>query len=104
MSNTLVSDNDGEGIAILPSGSGTVTAALNRVEVNNFDGILVDGRNSTGTPLNVTVADSMVAGNHALSIVSATETGHALTGVMVRNTSGPLKHASKIVNRFGIPQ
>jgi len=105
MSNTLVSDNDGEGIAILPSGSGAVTAALNRVEVNhNFDGILVDGRNSTGTPLNVTVADSMVAGNHALSIVSATETGHALTGVMVRNTSGPLKHASKIVNRFGIPQ
>jgi hypothetical protein len=52
----------------------------------------------------IPVADSMVAGNHALSIVSATETGHALTGVMVRNTSGPLKHASKIVNRFGIPQ
>jgi len=59
MSNTLVSDNDGEGIAILPSGSGTVTAALNRVEVNNFDGILVDGRNSIGTPLNVTVAEGL---------------------------------------------
>jgi len=65
MSDTFVANNKGgNGIAVVPSGSGTVTAVFNRVEADsNGDGILLDAASYYGPALNVTAAESVVTGN-----------------------------------------
>jgi hypothetical protein len=64
VSNTMVSDNAVTGIQIIPTGSGTVTAVFNRVEINGngIIGLLLNGQGSTGT-VNGAVYDSVAAGN-----------------------------------------
>ena len=63
MSNTLVSDNGGDGIYIGPSGSGTTTGVLDHVKLeNNFGNGLAVATTSTQT-INVTVSDSVSANN-----------------------------------------
>src|SRR6266508_1938526 len=85
VSSTLVADNGDDGIEVNPSGSGiTVTASLNRVEVDNNDGtgVMALGTASTGA-INVTVADSVAANNGAGRFLSASSAGQAATNVML---------------------
>jgi hypothetical protein len=67
VSNTLVADNSNNGIWVSAFGSATVKAALDGVEVynNSGHGVLAAGQSgSTGT-IDVTVSDSVSAGNVA---------------------------------------
>jgi len=82
VSNSLVADNAGNGIFVLPTGS--ATAVFNRVEVNNnlSEGIIVFGVNSAGTnTVNATVFDSVAAGNGSAGFQSITHPGKAPTSV-----------------------
>jgi hypothetical protein len=81
VANSLVADN-GNGIRVLPSGSGTVTAVFNRVQaINNFDGIFVDGVESTGR-VNSTVYESVASGS-GTGFTVASDPGKAPTTLMV---------------------
>jgi hypothetical protein len=74
------------GIIIKPSGSGSVQAVLERVEVkNNTFGIAVDGTGSTAG-INMTIADSLIAGNVKDGIIATTPSGGAPIGVLVTGT------------------
>jgi Right handed beta helix region len=82
VSNSLVADNQFRGILVEPTGSGTVTAVMNRVEAsNNGTGIYVAGSNSTGT-INVTVAES-VAAHNPIGFIAVSASGHAATTLAV---------------------
>ena len=86
VSNTVVSDNFGQGIDIRPTGSGTTTGVLDRVDMENNtnDGLLV----SSGTGIiNVTVSDSVSANNAAMGILSSSGGDTPLVSVMVRNST-----------------
>jgi hypothetical protein len=82
VSSTLADDN-GDGIIVSPSGSGTVTAVFNRVETNNNTGIgiTLDGEFSVGT-VKATVSDSVAGGNSA-GFVAFSFPGHALPTLML---------------------
>jgi hypothetical protein len=83
VSNSLLADNGGYGIYLVPTGS--VTAVFNRVEVNNNGtaGIFVNGGSSAGTnTINATVSDSVAAGNNS-GFVNATVSGQAPTSLML---------------------
>lgn len=83
MSNTLVSDNGGDGIYIGPSGSGTTTGVLDHVKLeNNFGNGLAVATTSTQT-INVTVSDS-VSANNGVGIYTELSTSTAVS-VMERN-------------------
>jgi len=76
----------GGGIVINPTSGGIAQVALERVTVTgNAFGIAADGSNSTGG-INMTIADSMIAGNSQDGIVAVTPSGGAPIGVMVTNT------------------
>jgi hypothetical protein len=64
VSNTVIADNDANGILIDPAGSGVVTATLKRVELynNGIHGLAVSPLANT-VKTNVTVVDSVAAGN-----------------------------------------
>jgi len=83
-SNTQLANNGASGILVSPSGSGAVTAVLNRVEAVNSGnaGILVRGTNSTGT-INVGVSESVSAGNGGAGFSAVTSSGHAPITLMV---------------------
>src|SRR5262249_31535064 len=76
VSNTVVAGISGDGISMVPSGSGDVNAILNRVEAynNGHHGIIADGALSTGT-LFVAVTDSVTAHNGGAGIISNTTNG-----------------------------
>lgn len=86
VSDTVVSGSGVTGIEVGPSGAGTVTAAFNRVQVigSGFNGFRVVGQSSTGA-FNVTIANS-AATNNGVGIQAESDTGKALTEVMVSNT------------------
>jgi hypothetical protein len=115
VSDTLVADNSGNGIVVQPTGSGTVTAVLNRVEVNNngANGIEVAGNFSTGT-IKATVSESVATGNSHLDqvgffAVSSTLTvfhsvaSNNYTGIEAAGSGGTLTIAQSMVtgNNFG---
>jgi Right handed beta helix region len=83
ISNSQMSDNGNAGIAVVPTGSGTVTAVFNRVDTNNnsYAGIAVDGTTSTGT-LGITVSDGIASGNE-IGFLVYSGTGSALTTLTV---------------------
>jgi hypothetical protein len=86
----------GAGILVKPQSGGTAQVSLERVTVNgNAFGIAADGTGSSGG-INMTIADSMVAGNSQDGIIATTPGGGAPIGVMITN--------SKSVNNaaFGI--
>jgi hypothetical protein len=89
LSDTVISNNGsgaGGGIVINPQSGGTAQVALERVTVNgNAFGVAVDGSSSTGG-INMTIADSMIAGNANDGIVATTSSGGAPIGVYVKNT------------------
>jgi hypothetical protein len=84
VSNTLVADNTDVGIFVNPTGSGTVTAIFNRVEVSNNsgEGFYLWGANSTGT-IKATVAESVVAHNANAGFFVDTGSGFAATTLTV---------------------
>jgi hypothetical protein len=91
VSDTVISKNGNGGsasggIRIAPTGSGTVQAVLNRVQVenNNGQGISADGSAGTGTTI-VQVRDSVVAGNGNNGISATTNT--AFTALVVDRSS-----------------
>lgn len=86
VSDTTLASNSGVGVLVGPSGSGTVTALFNRLQVNGagLEGIDVAGAGSTGT-INVTVANSAVS-NNSTGIAAGTTMGAAMTQVTVSNS------------------
>jgi hypothetical protein len=87
VSNTLVADNAGDGIAIQPRGSGPARAVLTRVEAyNNAVRGLIVVDNTTAT-----VTDSVFAGNHdgilAFSQVQA-QAAVTVAGTTIANNQG----------------
>jgi hypothetical protein len=83
VSNTLVSDNGSDGIAINPGGSGTTTGVLDHVEAeNNGSGIFVGSFTQT---VNMTVSDSVSANNAGSGIQVFSIVG--MVSVMVRNAT-----------------
>jgi len=85
VSNTLVADNGGSGISVNPGGAGAVRVSLDRVETynNSLHGIFVDGEFSGGT-VNVTVADSVMASNSGAGVrANSNQSQSSSTQVMV---------------------
>jgi len=83
VSNALVADNGGDGIAVA-SGVGTVKIALNKVEVynNSFNGILAIGLSGAGT-INAIVTDTVVANNGRTGFFVISTSGSATTSLML---------------------
>jgi hypothetical protein len=76
----------GGGIVINPQSGGSAEVDLERVTVNgNAFGIAADGTGSTAG-INMTIADSMTAGNSQDGIIAVTPSGGAPIGVMVKNS------------------
>jgi hypothetical protein len=89
------SGSTGGGMLVNPQPGGSARVVLNRVTVEkNVFGIAVDGSSSTGG-INMTIADSVLAGNVNDGVVATTPSGGAPIGVYVKNT----KSAN---NGFGI--
>lgn len=88
VSDTLVSHNGG-GILIgtVNSGAAVLLAALNRVQVeSNVFGIKFDGSGGTG-PVNMTVRDSLAAGNSGNGIWATAPSGGSNSRIMVDHTT-----------------
>ncbi len=61
---TLVSDNSSDGIGVVPQGTGSAQGTLDHVSMNkNRFGIHVDGRVTSGAPIDVTSVDSRATNN-----------------------------------------
>ena len=86
VSNTLVSDNGGNGIAIGSMFPGTTIGVLDRVTMDNNGG--GDGLHamSLSQAITLTVSDSVSANNGGSGIVAAS--GGTTINVMVRNCTG----------------
>jgi hypothetical protein len=86
VANTLISDNGGDGIDIVTSGSGTTNGILDHavMKKNTGSGLYVDTLTQT---INITVSDSVSAGNGASGVFAFHEAGPATPiNVMVRNS------------------
>jgi hypothetical protein len=83
VSNTVASDNGGDGIGINPSGSGTTNGVLSRVtmEHNGARGLGVQTFSQT---INVTVNDSVSAGNFNSGILCSSNGDGSPVNVLVR--------------------
>jgi hypothetical protein len=84
VSNTLISDN-GSGIDIIASGSGSTTSVLDHVQMEKNADVGLDVFTSSQT-INVTVSDSVSAGNGNDGMV-AISNGATPVSVMVRNST-----------------
>ena len=86
VSNSVVSDNSGGGILIRPAGAGSVKAVLDNVSIeDNFSGISIDSRTTTGTN-SVTIRNSTVSGGSQFGIY-ALESGGGVTNVVVEGST-----------------
>jgi hypothetical protein len=85
MSNTLVSDNTGDGINIQPSGSGTTNVVFDHVEMLNNAGAGLDAGTGSQT-INITINDSVSSDNTDSGIL-ASSTGGTMVSIMVRNST-----------------
>jgi hypothetical protein len=83
VSNTLISDNGGDGIDIQPAGTGAVNAVLSRVDLegNSTVGLFAE---SLGPTINITFSDS-VASSTGIGITASDEGGPVI--IMVRNST-----------------
>jgi hypothetical protein len=85
VSNTLISDNGGNGIDINALGSGTTNGVLDHVKMqNNNDGLSIAA--NAGETINVTVSDS-VSANNINSGIAADSGGGTPVSIMVRNST-----------------
>jgi hypothetical protein len=82
VSDTLVADNSVDGIVLAPTGSGTVTAVINRVEVNNNAsgiGFAFFGTSSSGSII-ASVSESITS-NNGTGVVGGSSPGLAVPKV-----------------------
>jgi hypothetical protein len=84
VSNTLISDN-AVGIFVDPTGAGTTTGVLDHVKIQNNGGNGLSVVTATQT-INVTVTDSVSAGNTMNGILAQTNGGTPVN-IMVRNST-----------------
>jgi hypothetical protein len=86
VSNTLVSDNAGNGIDIEPAGSGTTNGVLDHVRMKNngTQGLFVSTSTQT---INLTVTDSVCANSQFNGIIADSSGGTGTLNIMVRNTT-----------------
>lgn len=84
VSNTLVSDNGGIGIAIATGGSGVTAGVLDHVRIENNTGNGLDVEGST-QPINMTVSDS-VSANNSNGIFASSNSRNPVV-VMARNST-----------------
>jgi hypothetical protein len=95
VSDTTLSNNgnaaaaSGAGIAIQPTGSGSVRASISNVRVeNNNRGILADSLTTTSNATKVSVTNSVVAGNTGFGIsAQAAAAGGVPVSIMVSGSS-----------------
>jgi hypothetical protein len=82
--NTVVADNHEYGILVDPTGSGTVAAVFNRVELSNNGviGLYVYGADSTGI-VKAAVSDSIAANNSNTGFAALSNSGNAPTTLTV---------------------
>ncbi|HEY8031151.1 MAG TPA: right-handed parallel beta-helix repeat-containing protein [Methylocella sp.] len=88
ISNVIASNNGHIGVRVHPRGTAVVTGVINKVTANNNGvfGITVDGVESTGASLNVTVAGSESSNNGKFGVIVFSQPGQTATAVTVRNT------------------
>ena len=91
VSDTTVSDNGtgtiGGGIIIAPTSTGSPNVVLTDVHVeNNVAGIKVDGTGGTGA-INLSLVDSLSAGNTGSGLVVLSSAGHSTTIAMVNHSN-----------------
>lgn len=88
VSDTIVSNFGKFGIRIHPAGTAVVTGVLSKVTANNnaFSGIGVDGVETTGASLTVTIANSEACNNGNTGVLVTSESGHAAITVTLRNS------------------
>jgi hypothetical protein len=85
ISDTFVSDNQGNAIAIFPQGI-TTKGTFDRVKaVNNANGISVDGSNATGT-IDITINNSVIASNKNNGLYAYTISGSSSPVVRLGQT------------------
>jgi hypothetical protein len=66
ISNTTVANNSGVGIKYDPTGTTTAKGSISRAIIdNNLSGIVINTQNSASAPTTVTIANSVLDGNHA---------------------------------------
>ena len=83
VSKTVVADNAGRGIAVVPTGNNVVRVSLNRIEAyNNVNGILISDVLGTGE-IRAHVVDSVAAGNSNIGITVQSTTFMAISNVVV---------------------
>jgi hypothetical protein len=90
VSDTIISRQVGvrtaTGIRILPTGSAGVSAVLDNVQIEDLgSGILIDGRNTSGTN-SVTIRNSTVGGSSSFGIF-AVDGGGGSTNVMIEQST-----------------
>jgi len=88
VSNTLISDNDGHGMSIIPNGSMLVTGEINRTEVysNGGHGIVAHvGANFSGN-IFVAIANSVAGGNNFVGFASSTDGGPGFSSLGITNS------------------
>ncbi len=102
VSDTIVRDNvtdQAVGILIRPTGTGTASVALERVQVlNNGQGGIVataGGSGGVGTVVNIAVRDSVASGNGATGILAGSQVGGP-------NVIMTLDHVAATSNGIGI--
>jgi hypothetical protein len=88
IANTVVSDNGGNGILIVPQGTGTAQGVIdNAVAHNNgSNGIVASGSATTGAVITATITNSIVSG-HAGGVGIYSLSGTASVAVMAHRTS-----------------
>jgi hypothetical protein len=86
VSNTLLSDNGGEGINIIPEGSGTTNAVIDHVKMQNNGASGLRGLVASQT-INITVSDSVSASNGSAGIFAQSGGAGGTLSFMVRNCS-----------------
>jgi len=78
-SDTIVSDNTGQGIRIRPTGTGTASVVLERLQATNngLGGIVATagGSGGKGTVVNIAVRDSVASGNAGVGILARSQVG-----------------------------
>jgi hypothetical protein len=84
ISNVLISDNAGSAITIEPSGSGTTVVVLDHVKMTSNQAEGLNVFSGTQQAVDVTVSDSVSAGNH--DGISAESLG-ASANITVRNST-----------------
>src|SRR5205807_569205 len=105
--NTIVADNSNEGVRIQPTGGGSVTATLSRVQlINNFDGLgMFAGVNGSTATITAVVEDSIAARNNNVGFGVTTAVPQAslmvIRSVAAHGGAGVLANGANAILQIG---